>query len=212
MSVYRATWSALVSDISSELVSRLAAAGLPPLTPEINGAPGAIQIGPQFVAEAGSPPRVLMIPKQWDLEASRDNGNYLSSGHIAGGNTQTPRAIGLQWKQFEVQCWGCAFSEQFLPAPDPALDYDAAQILAELVWQSVHAVAAGVWRSQFGQIDPGAPSLMRVGRVFTFDLALSTPVPDVQLPYAPNGVAPALRPPLGVYIEVSGQNPANPNQ
>lgn len=211
MSVYRSTWVALVAAISADVVSRLADAKLPPLTPNIDGSPGAIQIGPQFVYEQGSPPRVLFIPKQWDIDA-RDAGNFLGNNVIAGGNTQTPRSIGTQWKQFEVQCWGCNYDEQYVPNPDPALDYDAAQVLCEIVWQSAQGIASGVWRSKFGQIDPGAPSLIRTGRIFVFDLALSTPIPDVTLPYAPEGVSPALQPPNGVYIKINGQNPANPNQ
>jgi hypothetical protein len=212
MSVYRPTWTALVSEMSDKVVARLLAAGLPPLTPELDGSPGAIQIGPQFVNEQGSPPRILFLPKQWGLEPTRDAGNFLKGGKVSGGNTQEPRAIGVQWKQFEVQCWGCAFADALTPAPDPALDYDAAQVLSEIVWQAAQALCAGVWRSKFGTVDLGAPSLLRVGRVFVFDLALSTPIPDVALPYAPEGVAPGLQPPLGVGISINGAPPANPNQ
>jgi hypothetical protein len=212
VSVYRSTWVALVQALSADVVARLAAAYLPPLTPEIDGTPGAIQIGPQFVAEQGSPPRVLMIPRGFEFENNKDPGNYLVNGAISGGNTQTPRAIAVQWKRFEVQCWGCNFSNQTTPSPDPALDYDAAQALAEIVWQAAQGTSAGVWRTQSGIVDPGAPTLVRVGRVLSFDLALSTPVADTTLPYAPTGTGPALQPPHGVYIQVNGQTPANPNQ
>lgn len=183
--IYRPTWTALVSNMSTTLVSLLAQQGLPPLTPEIDGSAGAIQIGPQFVAEQGSPPRVLMIPKTFPFENTRE----VQTPNVTPPHTNptwAQRAIGLQWKTFEVQCWGCNFSNQGTPAPDPALDYDAAQILAETVWQAAQLLAAGVWRTTAGTIDPQAPTHMRVGRVFVFDLAFSTPAPDIALTYAPN--------------------------
>ena len=203
--IYRSTWVALVGLISADVVSSLAAAGLPPLSLGIDGSPGQIQIGPQFVAEQGSPPRILMIPRGWDEEQTRDVTAARKNG-VEYGNSQTPRAIAMQWKRFEVQCWGMNFTDQNTAAPDPALDYDAAQILAELVWQSAQRLAAGVWRSAKGDIDPGAPYLVREGRLFIFDLAMLTPIPDVTLGYAPSNVKPS----TSVEIIVNGQPPVGP--
>lgn len=202
--VYRSTWVALVGLISADVVSSIAAAGLPPLALGVDGSAGAIQIGPQYVAEHGTPPRILMIPRGWDEEQTRDVTAARKNG-VEYGNSQTPRAIAMQWKRFEVQCWGCNFTDQVTPAPDPALDYDAAQILAELVWQSAQRLAAGVWRSEKGEIDPKAPFLDRIGRVFIFDLAMLTPIPDVTLGYASSPKANTT-----VEIIVNGQPPVGP--
>lgn len=204
--IYRSTWVALVGLVSADVVSRLAAAGLPALTPEIDGSAGAIQIGPQFVAEQGSPPRILFVPKGWtDIENNRDVVQTYQGGQPID-NTQEPRTIAMQWKRFEVQCWGCNYASQTTPVPDPALDYDAAQILAEVVWQAAQGTCAGVWRSGPGEIDPGGPALVRVGRVFVFDLALHTPIPDVAHAYA----APAPTANSTVEIIVAGQPAAPP--
>jgi len=200
--VYRATWTAIVSALSTDVVARLAAAGLPPLTPEIDGTPGAIQLGPQFVCEQSSPPRIVMIPDDFDFETSRDV--VSPNGRASGNRTWDPRAIGVQWKRYQVQCWGCNYSDQTTPAPDPALDYDAAQILCEMVWQSAQAIAAGVWRTTKGTLD--RRGLVRMGRVITFDLSFSTPAPDVRLPYAPHGVNPNPT----TEIIVSGHTPVPP--
>ena len=201
MSVYRSTWVALVQALSSALVTRLAAQGLPPLTTEIDGSAGSILIGPQYVYENLSPPRVLMIPRSFPFENSRDVVSPTGVAHL--NKTWDPRAIGLQWKTYEVQCWGCNFTDQVTPAPDPALDYDAAQILCEMVWQSAQAIAAGVWRTTSGKLDENA--IIRFGRVITFDLAFSTPVPDFTLPYAPSNVRGNLNPEI-----VIGDNPPEP--
>ena len=101
------------------------------------------------------------------------------------------RAIARMWKSFKVYCWGCNFSDQVTPAPDPALDYDAAQALSEIVWQSCQAIAAGVWRGEGTVAIDGqgnVPTLVRLGRVFIFDLALDTSVLDTALQFAPSGV------------------------
>lgn len=187
--MYPATWTQLVTDISDEVVARLAAAGYPPLTPEIDGTTGAIQIGPQFVAEQGAPPRVLFVPRGFDFSNER---SVVSRGPLTGNDYRpelAQRAIARQWKRFEVQCWGCHFTTQTTPAPDPALDYDAAQALSEIVWQACQSICAGVWRTTSGEIDPSAPTLARTGRVFVFDLALDTPILDTTLAFAPHTVA-----------------------
>ncbi len=207
--IYRSTWVALVAAISADVVNRLALAGLPPLTLEIDGSAGAIQIGPQFVAEQSSPPRILFVPKGWtDLENNRDVVQTYQSG-TSIDNTQDPRTIAMQWKRFEVQCWGCDFSVvggSQVPTPSPAYDYDAAQILAETVWQAAQGTAAGVWRSGPGEIDPGREAVVRIGRVFVFDLALHTPVPDTILAYARSPKANGT-----TEIVINGQPPAPPS-
>lgn len=205
MGIYRSTWAALVQALSTDVVARLAAAGLPPLTQEIDGSPGAIRMGPQYVAEQSSPPRIVMIPKSFDFLNERDVVQTYQKGKSID-NTQTPRAIAMQWKEFEVQCWGCNFTDQVTPAPDPALDYDAAQILAEIVWQAAQGIAAGVWRTQKGTVNTD-PTLIRVGYVITFDLALYTPIPDTTLSYAP----PTVKPVLTTEIIINGQLPAPPS-
>jgi hypothetical protein len=183
VSVYRATWSALVRALSNQVVAQLAAQGLPPLTPEIDGTPGAIVMGPQYVAEHGSPPRIVMTPTGFPFENSRDV--VFPSGKPRANPSWDPRAIGVQWKTFEVQCWGCDFSSQTTPAPGTNTDYDAAQILCEQVWQAAQALTAGEWRTTKGEVDAN-PKLIRLGHVITFDLAISTPAPDFALPFAPN--------------------------
>lgn len=199
---YRPTWTQIVTDLSNEVVSLLALAGLPPLTPEIDGSPGRIQIGPQFVAEHGSPPRILMIPREFPFENSRDV--VSPTGRPLNNLTWPTRAIGVQWKTYEVQCWGCDFTSG-LPTPDPALDYDAAQGLAEIVWQAAQALAAGVWRTTRGKVDQ-SPALIRLGHVFTFDLALSTPAPDIPIGYVPIGT----KANATTKISINGGSPVGP--
>lgn len=204
--VYRPTWSAIAQALSNQVVVQLAAAGLPPLTPEIDGSPGAIQIGPQFTVEQGSPPRIVMIPTGFKFENSRDV--VSPTGNPGQNLTWDPRAIGVQWKTYEVQCWGCNFIEAngvFEPAPDPLLDYDAAQILCEMVWQAAQALTAGEWATKSGTIDV-TPTLIRVGRIVKFDLAISTPAPDFLYPYAPNPTAGTIT----TKISINGGSPVPP--
>ena len=189
---YPSTWVALVSDINTEVVARLAAAGYPALTQEIDGSAGKILLGSSFPAEFSSPPRVAFVPQPSKLEGpTRSVAGRAGMPAPEQAAMLSTRAIARRWKSFKVYCWACNFSDQTHPAPDPALDYDAAQALSEIVWQSCQAIAAGVWRGEGtvaidGQGD--VPTLVRLGRVFIFDLALDTPVLDTALAFAPSGV------------------------
>ena len=180
MNTYTATWTARVSALSSAVVASLALNDLPPLCVNIDGSPGGILLGPQYVAEHGSPPRIVMIPKGGDV-TDIDMSSYMTppTPPITDPDQVAEHlnpAIVTLWKSFTVQCWGCWFDSSGNPAPDPAKDYDAAQALCELVWQQAQEIAAGCWRSKRLEIDKGAPKLARIGRIFAFDLALSTPV------------------------------------
>ncbi len=190
---YPASWTALVNLISVEVVSRLAAAGYPALCPSIDGVtPGKIQIGESFVNEQGSPPRVLFVPKGFDFANERSVATRMNgSTNVEGRAQAAQRAIARQWKTFEVQVWGLNFSDQVTPAPDAALDYDATQALSEIVWQACQFKAPGCWRTTRGEIDPKSPTLMKLGRIFVWDLGLDTPIADTALPFAPNGVTSA---------------------
>ena len=146
---YPATWTALVSDINTEVVARLAKAGYPALTPEIDGSAGKILIGPQFPAEFSSPPRVVFVPQPSKLEGpTRSVMGRAGMPAPEQAAMLSTRAIARMWKSFKVYCWACNFSDQVTPSPDPALDYDAADAMAGIVWQSCQAIAAGVWRGE----------------------------------------------------------------
>ncbi len=188
---YPSTWVALTNLVSAEVVSRLAAASYPALTPEIDGSVGAIVLGPQFPYENSSPPRINFVPTSLGIEAP--NRSVTSRGPSVGADylpELQQRAIGRQMKGFKVYCWGCNYSDQVTPAPDPSLDYDAAQTLAEIVIQSCQSIAAGRFTAKGGMIDgQNSPVLVRVGRVFIFDLALDTAILDTAQAFAPKGVA-----------------------
>lgn len=190
---YPSTWVALVSLVSAEVVTRLAAAGYPALTPEIDGTAGAILLGPQFRAENGFPPRIVFVPSKLGIDAP--NRSVTSRGPNVGADYSPElqqRAIGRQMKGFKVYCWGCNYSNQTTPAPDPALDYDAAQANAEIIIQACQSIGAGRYKATGGTIDgQGAtPTLVRTGRVFIFDLELDTAILDTALAFAPSNVAP----------------------
>lgn len=190
---YPSTWVALTNLVSAEVVTRLAAASYPALTVGIDGSAGKINLGPQFNSELSSPPRVDFVPSGLDLAGNTrsvtSRGPNVGSDYLPELNQ---RAIARQWKNFKVYCWGCNFSDQVTPAPSPALDYDAAQALLEIVVQSCQSIAAGRFRISGGAIDGqhGAPTLVRIGRVFIFDLALDTAILDTAQAFAPSNVAP----------------------
>ena len=198
---YPATWTALVAAVNADVVARLAAAGYPALNLGIDGSPGQIEMGPAFQAENHSPPYVVFVPKTSPIEGP----TRFVTGRAGMSDQErkamlSRRAIARMWKTWIVFCWGCNFSDQTTPAPDPALDFDAAQALAEIVFQSCQGIAADAWKPG-AAIEIDQTSLVRIGRVFTFDLALDTPVLDTAQAFAV-GVAAG---PGKVDVVVGGQ-------
>ena len=131
---YPSTWVALVSAINTEVVARLAAAGYPALTQEIDGSAGKILLGSSFPAEFSSPPRVVFVPQPSKLEGpTRSVMGRAGMPAPEQAAMLSTRAIARMWKSFKVYCWACNFSDQVTPSPDPALDYDAADAMAGAV-------------------------------------------------------------------------------
>lgn len=179
---YAATWTQLVTDISNDVVSRMAAAGMPPLTD------GQILMGRQHLGEHSFPPKIVLIPTGFRVGPR----SATSRGDTQEINTiNLERPIGTQFKQFEVHVWGCNYvydtdTSTWVPTPDPNLDWDAVDAVYNIVWQSVHALAAGIWTTRSGTIDKGATQYQRVGRYAVFDLELATPILDTALQFAPS--------------------------
>lgn len=185
-SIYRATWGPLIALLSTEVIRRIDLYGLPPLTPGVDGSPGRITMSAAAANEISAPPRINAIPIEFPFENTRDVVSAQGATQPQLNKTWNPRSFASQGKTFLIQCWGMNFSDRVTPASDPEADYEAAQALAEIVWQSAQAIAPGVWRTTSGKVDRN-PSIVRQGHIIEFDLAFGTPIVDTTLAYAPIG-------------------------
>lgn len=108
---------------------------------------------------------------------------------------------------FEVRCWGIIpiiqtgqavspMLPQGGPTPppdDPDTDFDFTQALYQQVIRSCHHLAVGSFElighggGMWTDSKIGSSQFFRTGREFVFQLALSVPVLDQLLPYAPTG-------------------------
>lgn len=175
-----AVLTAIMSALSGDIVARVAAAGLPPLTD------GKVLLGRQRVLENSAPPRVVFIPM-----ASKF-GPKSASNQSDSSTVSNPNAEQLaQWAQrsimtdkiiFEVQVWGQA------SPPDSDLDFDATQNLYDIVIQSVYAMSVGRSTIIDGRWVDQAVSETQVdksGHVYVFGVEIETPVLDNLLGYLP---------------------------
>jgi hypothetical protein len=99
------------------------------------------------------------------------------------------RAIWTDKKLFTVWCWNTTYVGS-APAPSADGDWDAAELLYQLVIQSIHAVmpgAYGLGRGKWIDSTTSAAKLIAIGRLYTFELEIGTPVPDRALAFAPTG-------------------------
>jgi len=173
---------ALVSAVSADVVSSLAAAGLPPLTD------GAILLGAQHVKERSSPPRIVAVPSSagWGPAV-----RLPSAGDTTERRTMiAERSLMTEIVHLDFYCWGASVPE----TRDG--DYDATQILYQQVIRSLFNVLGAAsdrtWLPTKGAWTDSslkAAQLITAGRAFTFGVEIRTPVPDQLLPYAPPGTA-----------------------
>jgi hypothetical protein len=100
-------------------------------------------------------------------------------------------AIHSEKKKFRVSVWGCTYAAG-VAAPDPAADFDATEAVYDVIIQSCMALfgqgggytlGRGLWVSSL----PNATKLDMMGRMYTFELTLATPVTRVSLGFVPVG-------------------------
>ena len=98
------------------------------------------------------------------------------------------RAIRTDKHHFEVHVWGEA-----IPG-DPALDFDATQVMYQQAIRTIHLRTAGhyeltdgAWMDQ----QPEATQLGKPGHWFAFGASFDTPVLDKILPFVPPATLPA---------------------
>jgi hypothetical protein len=194
------TIRAIVAAISNQVVTRLDAAGFPPL------AEGRILLGRQAQFQQHAPPRIIMTPTNSDFSGAEAYSRQpmVSGSMSAEGRAQhAQRSILTDHIRFEVACWGASVDED--PAVQRDDDYDVTQALYHAVLQAVAcpplddpqgAAVAGPFTSGGVEADGGrwvdatfaAGQVNVLGRTFVFNLTLATPVLDRLFAYAPSDV------------------------
>lgn len=214
-----ASITTIVSAISDALVPRLAARSMPPLQPFADGSPGAILLGRQRQAEQSAPPRVIFVPMGSEFggpdvyvaHVKDDAGAYTTEAKAQLAN----RSLATEFLAFEVRVWGAA------PAgTDPAavrdVDFDATR---DLYHQTILAIrdVLGPWSENGVELTSGkwtdatyaAAQAVALGREFVFGLKLGTPIVDVALTFAPQGVRPQATTNMVTETGASGQGCAD---
>lgn len=173
----------VIAALSTEVVTRLADAGMTALTD------GKILLGRQHVEEYSAASRIVAIPmgstfgpRSVSGAASGTHPNAEQRAEIA------QRAIASEILSFEIHCWGQA------NPPTEDGDWNVTRAIAHVVLQAAQALAAGVWSAGSGKwtdSTANATQLGRAGREFVFTLQIATPVLADLLPYAPAGVVPS---------------------
>lgn len=153
------------------------------LTPALTD--GQILLGRENVKEHSSPPRIVMVPKA--TQVGPDDMSVPSGKRTAERQFQiAQRSIGSDALTFEVHCWG-----QYLPVPDPQVDFDVTNAIAQAVKVSSYLLFGAASKRGAGRWDDErerATQLVKTGHLFTFELSVDVPVLDYPLTFAPTNV------------------------
>lgn len=175
----------IIKAISDDVVAKLAAAGYPPLVD------GKIVVGTAAEFEQLAPPRIIFDPSPGSKFQTRE---WYSASTVAHTDERAKqgalRTIAGENIGFNVHCWGAAGTN------DPVDDYDATRGLYHAVRAAVHHVMPGAYGIEASGKYRLGSNAVRLGRWFTFDLVIYTPVLSSLLPYdrdrmyAPDNVRP----------------------
>lgn len=99
------------------------------------------------------------------------------------------RSLWSEHKKFRVNVWACTYTSG-VATPNPDSDWDFAEMLYQVLIQSLQGLLSGIYR--IGRIVwvsslPNSSKLDMIGRMAEFDLEIFTPVPDTQNPFVPVG-------------------------
>ena len=176
----------IVKAISDDVVAKLDAAGYPAL------ADGEIVIGTAAEFEQSAPPRIIFEP----------NGSKFGTAEYASASAtvHTPerrvqgamRTIAAENVMFTVHCWGADPS----PNAKPVDDYDVTRALYHAARAAIHKTLPGAYAIDSSGAWRKGTNLVRLGRWFSFELQIYTPILTTLRPYdrnrqyAPDDVVP----------------------
>lgn len=145
-----------------------------------------ILLGREHLFEQSAPPRMVCVPigSKWDSK-SVSHGAPQFTGEVRSQNQR--RSVRTEQVVLEFHTWGQA------NPPDPALDFDATQVLYHQLALSIQLLLAGrheflgdgAWADQL----PNATQNIRAGHEHVFRVGIGTPILDTLLPYAPSDIA-----------------------
>lgn len=173
---------ALVAAISDAVVTRLAAAGYPPLVA------GKILLGRQHLAENAFPPRIVVVPRR-----SRFLSKDVTDASILLTSTPyTPnRLVQIQNRSvyteafgLEVHCWGTCVDRSD-PSKIQETDLNFTRALYHALIAACDDLARGAFTPEDGEYTEAA--LVQLGSEFVFGLTFMTPVLTELLPFVPPG-------------------------
>lgn len=168
----------IIGSISDDVVSALASAGYPPLTPDASGNPGAILVGTAAMYEVTAPPRIIFEPLGFKLGIMGYASASADLDTLERRNQAALRTIRSKDVQFACRCWGAATTGVTVD------DYDVTEALVDQVIASLQKLLPGAHATdETGKYPPGS-NINRTGREVVFGVTIFRPILDALVPYA----------------------------
>ncbi len=162
----------IIGAISDKVVENLAAGGYPALVD------GGIVVGTAAEFEQTAPPRIIFDPSPGSKFVAPE---YYSASAVIHTDERAKqgalRTIAGDNVSFSVHCWGAANTGVVVD------DYDVTRALYHAVRAAIHKVAPGAYQIEDGGKYRTGTNIVRLGRWFTFNLTIYTPILTSLVPY-----------------------------
>jgi hypothetical protein len=175
--------AAIVAALSAELMSSLVTAKLPPLTD------GKILVGEMSQPLPGAPPRVVMVPKGSDFEPGGGpafGGAIKAADNASGLSPERRRQHAQRPLRTDVR-----LLDVFVQGPTAAVDsagsWDMTTLYAHLVMRALEHRMSGCFEVSDGEWPTDVSQAVQGSKLYSFRVAIRTPVLDDLSSYVPEG-------------------------
>ena len=148
-----------------------------------NGCPAEIEVGPQFVAQHGRPPRVVFVPGE-----EPDTFENFVPMQVRAGSTpaltpyENPQALANRWSGAAVHIWAAGIQQTDAQLQNAA-DRAALGALINQTYSAIYEMGFGSIRITGGQVAT-KPALIEYGLLYIMRVQIAIPV--LRIPWVEN--------------------------
>lgn len=148
-----------------------------------NGCPAEVEVGPQFLAENGKPPRVVFVPGE-----EPDTFENFVPMQVRAGSTyavtpyENPQALATRWAGAAVHIWACGIAQTDAQLQNAA-DRAALGALINQTYSAIYEAVFGSLRVSSGQVETKL-KLVTYGLLYVMRVQIAIPV--LRIPWVEN--------------------------
>ncbi len=147
-----------------------------------NGCPAEVEVGPQFVAQNGKPPRVVFVPGEEPDTFEGPLAIQPRAGATATQPYQNPQSLATRWAGAAVHIWAAGIQQTDAQLQNAA-DRAALGALINQTYSAIYEAGFGSFRVSGGAVDTKT-KLITYGLLYVMRVSIAIPV--LRIPWVEN--------------------------